>query len=62
MAVGRFVRVVFIARAADFPRGIARKRAGGKSFSARAVFPPPLEQRGSLRARQTGGFFAARGF
>jgi hypothetical protein len=59
-------RGVFIARAAahaaSFPRGIARKRAGGKFFSARAFFPPPLEQRGSARARQTGGFFAARGF
>jgi hypothetical protein len=28
-------------------------------FLACAVSPPPLEQRGSTRAWQTGGFFAA---
>jgi hypothetical protein len=64
MAIGR-ARVVFLARtaahAADIPREIARKRVGGKSFSARAVFPPPLEQRGSACARQTGDFFCRAG-
>jgi hypothetical protein len=59
-----FARVNFIARAAahaaSFPRGIARKRADGKFFSARAFFLPPLEQRGSARARQT-AIFLPRG-
>jgi hypothetical protein len=41
---------------------MAQTRTRGKLFSARAFFPRLLELRASARARQIGGFFAARAF
>jgi hypothetical protein len=58
VAVGR-VRAWRVYSARGSARGKFPARAA--NFLARAFFPPPLEQRGSARARQTGGFLP-RGF